>query len=75
MKVVPLQKPEPDQAVLDAARDFMAAVESGDVKGIAMVSVHPNGYTTIWRAGEQGAALIGRLEDLKFRIIRDYTDL
>jgi len=73
MKVVELRK-KVNPEIVDLVTAILDEAAEGDVVGFAAVGVCADGATIIWRAGQQNAALIGRLEDLKFRILREYSD-
>lgn len=68
------QSPEPNPNVVELAKDILRMAESGELTGSAGVGLTEEGGTCTFRAGYQECALIGRLEALKQRIIREWDD-
>lgn len=72
MKVVELKKPV-SRDVVDLTAQIADDAAEGEIVGFAAVGLCADGGTIIYRAGQQNAATIGRLEDLKFRILREFS--
>lgn len=67
--------PQPNPNVVELAKELLRMAESGELVGFAGVGVNDDEGTYTFTGGFQTAALLGRLEHMKFNIMRDWNDL
>lgn len=65
---------EPVQHVVDKARELMAMAESGEIDGFACAMHYHDNGSGFMRTGRLSAALVGSMEIMKTRMIRDLEE-
>lgn len=63
-----------DQALVEMAEDLLARVKSGEIVSFAAAALCANGGAYLYRGGDTDIEMVGRVEQLKLRILNSLDE-